>query len=355
MKKFLNVVLILAMILVSSFVFTACKEKEEDKFYETTNQKFSTFIQTVCLNEKYFNGVKYGNNIQTILNNIENNNYSSDNKDLYQYEQLNEVYDQIFVVSFKFLSQFDGIFINVPQEIPKNMKKNYLSFEKSLESALTKLNDFDKEIDYLDQHIVGIDEDQATSIISLQLLKNFKRAYIDISQTFIELSNQFLKLCETYIYPSVSNYIQDGKYIELTETQITNQKTLANLKSAISIITPAIKYLNSFNGEYEKVNNEVFFETLNNLSNLNTKIENSTNVKELNSWQLTYNAYCNDLNLFNKSLEKVSMQSFKKDYNYDIDLFTQANIENLAYINKIIEFSSQSITTLFNSVYTICN
>ncbi len=355
MKKFIKVFSVCLILFCCCLTLFACGEKEEDKFYETTNQKFSQFINDICLNEEYSSGVIYGKNIKTIINNINSGSYSSSNEKLKAYTQLNEIYDKIFVVSFKFLSNFNGIFINAPQEIPNNMKKDYADFEKSLENATQKLNQFKPEIEYLDNHIVGTNEIQASSDISLQIVREFKREYIDLSLVFVDICNEFLTLCEKYIYPNYSSYMLDGKYIELTQTQITNQKTIAVLKSAINTLTPAIEYLNSFNGDYEHLNNEKFFQVLDYYCNLDTKKENTTNVEELELWLDIYNSYLNDVECFYDSLDKISMADFGRNYNFDIEKLIDENFENYAYINKIFDFSSKSVLFLFNSVETLCN
>ena len=355
MKKFIKLFSICIILVCSCMVLFACNNDNEDKFYETTNQKFSTFVNNVCLNEEYSNGVVYGNNIQTILNNIETGNYSSSNTKLDAYTQLNDIYDKIFVVSFKFLANFNGVFINAPQEIPNNMKKDYLNFEKSLENATNKLNEFESQIQYLDNHIVGTSESQASSDISLQVLREFKREYVDVSLVFVDLCNEFLNICEKYIYPNYSSFVEDGKYIKLTETQIANQKTIAVLKSAINTLTPAIEYLNSFNGDYVKLNNDSFFEVLQYYTNLNIKKENTTNVEELEQWTILYKSYLNDAKCFYNCLNIISMADFGRNYNFDTTKLIEENFENYAYINKIFDFSSQSILFLYNSVNTLCN
>ncbi len=352
MKNFIKLFSVF-VILVCCIMLFAC-DKKEDKFYETTNQKFSQFINDVCLNEEYSSGVIYGSNIQTILNNINSGYYSSSNEKLEAYTQLNEIYDKIFVVSFKFLSNFNGVFLNAPQEIPNNMKKDYLNFENNLDNATQKLKDFKPEIEYLDNHIVGINETQASSDISLQIVREFKRKYIDLSLAFVDICNEFLSLCEKYLYPNYSSFKENGQYIELTQTQITNQKTIAILKSSINTLTPAIEYLNSFNGDYKNLNNENFFKVLDYYCNLDSKIENTTDVKELDLWLNLYNSYLNDLNCFYDCLDKINMADFGRNYNYDVNKLIEENFENYAFINKIFDFSSKSVLFLFNGVETLC-
>ena len=354
MKKFIKVFSICLVLVCCCFTLFACGEKEEDKFYETTNEKFSQFINDVCLNDEYINGVIYGNNIQTILNNIEKGNYSSSNKKLESYTQLNEIYDKIFVVSFKFLSDFNGVFMNTPQEIPKNMKNDYLNFEKSLEDATKKLKNFKPEIEYLDTHIVGTSEAEASSDISLQIVREFKRDYIDLSLVFVDICNEFLNICEKYIYPNYSSFKVDDKYIELTQTQVTNQKTIAVLKSAINTLTSSIEYLNSFNGDYVKLNDESFFQVLDYYCNLDSKKENTTNVEELELWLNVFNSYLNDAEYFYSSLDKINMADFGRNYNFDVTKLIEENSENYAYINKIFDFSNKSVLFLFESVETLC-
>ena len=63
MKKIMKKIILLCLTLACSISFFACDLSKDDKFYEETNEKFNTFIELVCENEKYSNGLIYGENI----------------------------------------------------------------------------------------------------------------------------------------------------------------------------------------------------------------------------------------------------------------------------------------------------
>ncbi len=349
--KFLKTVSLVCMIVLFGTVMFGCGEIEDDKFYEQTNIQFNQFVETVCESDKYKNGIQYGENITTILTKIETNpSYSQ----LEEYSQLTDIYDKIFVMSISSLKQFKGVFLNVPNALTNETKEDYQNFEKSLQDAMQKLEDFDEQVTILDNGIKGTSVDDAMSNISIQRLKEFKRQYIDISKTFISLSEEFLDLCTTYIYPQYQAYKYGEIYEDLNETQLINQKTIANLKSAINTLTPAIAYLNEFNGEYVKLDTDNFFVVIEFYNNLDFSNQTSTTIEELDIWLNTYNAYMNELDCFNNSLEQIDILEYVKDYNYNLEEYKKDNPENYAYLNKIFTFTSESVETLYNSVKMLC-
>lgn len=351
--KFLKIISLMCLVLFCGTIMFGCGNPEEDKFYEQTNIEFNKFVETVCENEKYKNGIIYGDNINLIINNIENNiNYQIEKPELYT--ELKDVYDKIFIMSFNSLSQFKGVFANVPNDLSNNTKKEFQDFEKNIQNAIEKLEQFDNQVSILDNGITGVSAEEAQTSISIQRLKEFKRQYIDLSQTFILLSEDLLHLCTQYIYPQYQAFKYGEIYENLTETQLINQKTIANLKSAINTLTPAINYLNKFNGEYEKLDSDKFFVIIDYYNNLNFSNQTSTTVQELDIWLNTYNAYMNELDCFNTSLENIDLLEFVDYYNCNIDEYKKDYPENYAYLNKIFTFTSESIETLYNAVRLLC-
>ena len=97
-----------------------------------------------------------------------------------------------------------------------------------------------------------------------QSLRDYKRSLIDLCQEIVRLDNMFISLCENYIYPTYDSFKDaEGNYLELDATALRNQKNLANLKSVVATITPAIEYLNAFDGYYTQHDTDKIFTTLN--------------------------------------------------------------------------------------------
>ena len=170
----------------------------------------------------------------------------------------------------------------------------------------------------------------------------------------MDIDNTFLDLIRTYIYPKYETFREGDGYIELSEVQIQNQKTLANLQSVIDTITPSIKYLNAFNGDYVKLSTDQLFETLNLYLSLDNKQQGTATVKELQTYLEVYDMYKNDVQCFEESLNNINMTSFRLDYNFNLEEYAKQDPNNYAYVTKIYEFTSSSCVALYNVNKTLC-
>lgn len=353
MKKIVKIVICLCLTLACSISFFACDLNTDDKFYEETNKKFNTFIEKVCENEKYSDGLIYGEYVTGILDGINKGNISGDK--IFEYTQLTEIYDKIFINSFTYLSKFKNTFANIPNELTTGTKKAYKNFEKQLDTVQDKIEELDVCVQNLDADIGSSKEEIANKDISIQYVRNFKRTYIQTSKDLINLCTNFLDLCETYIYPKYETYHNGEKYITLTDTQLANQRTIAVLKSSINTLNPAIKYLEAFNGNYQHLDGEVFIATLNNYLTLSYEETESVTIEELQVWSDTYKAYIIEMDCFYSALDKLDFEELRKNYNYDLTEYAQTNVDKKPFVQKVQSFSSQKITTLYNTVKTICD
>lgn len=349
--KYLKLISIFCMVLISSItLFSACNEPKDDRFYEQTNTVFAEFIQEVCYNDNYKNGITYGNNINNIIDKIQNDaSFTSDQ--LIAYTELKDVYDNIFVSSFYFLSAFNGVFLVVPTQIPNSMKTDYQNFEETLKTTKQSILDFSSVVNQLDNNMPTAPQTQTKVLENqyLQFVREYKRKLIDLCEQIVNMSNEFVNICQKYIYPEYNSFKDENGYLQLTPTQITNQKTIANIKSVIDTINPAIAYLNAFDGDYVKLSTDKFFVTLNKYINFDFTNTNSATIEELDIYLTTYKAYKEDLLCFYTALESINMKSFMLDYNFNIDLYAQQNPENFAYVTKIFEFTNTSISLLYNA------
>ena len=355
MKNFLKIISVFCLLVFVSFTFMACELESTDRFYEQTNNVYSEFVAEICLNEEaeYHKGIKYGQNVTTILNDIKNGNYNDGNNNVDAYLDLQNVYDQLFTASFHFLSAFEGIFLVVPAKPTSEMKNDYQKFEKLVKKVQENIKNFHTNVEELDINIIA---DSAFGSISLQHLREYKRKLIDLCEDVVELDNSFLKLCQTYIYQKYDTYRKgDGSYIELTENQLKNQKTICNLQSVIETITPAIKYLNAFNGDYVKLETDKFFETLNeyvSLDNTNTNL--TATVQELQDYLDMYNLYMNDVECFNRSLANIDMVVFMLDYNFNLENYAKEDEDRYAYVQKVYSFTENSVHALYTVNKKLC-
>ena len=359
MKKFFKIVTTLCLALMVCFTAVGCGNKEEDKFYQQTNTKFDEFIEHVCENDNYKNGLVYGTHVNQILQNIEFDPTFQEQQyanDLTIFTQLRTIYDRIFVNSFRFLEDFKGVFnVTDKAKINKNTKKEYLAFEESLAKATKSIDDFNSKIARMDQSIGGSTIDFAISDITEQVVREFKREYVILSEEIIAICNEFLHLCQTYIYPNYVTYTTESGFVSLTKTQIVNQRTIASLRTAVSTLTPAIKYLNSFDGQYYHFDNEEFFNALDLLLLLDFTNEDNVTVEELHTWNEVHKAYTNDIPNLYASLENIDMSELKKDFNYNIEEYLEEYPNKYAYINKVLDFASNDVIYLYNALFELCN
>lgn len=359
MKNFIKTISLFCLLVFLGLSFVGCADPKEDKFYEQTNLAFNTFITEVCKNEEYSNGLKYGENVTAILNKIKTDNefkkpeYAND---LIIYTQLTDIYDKIFVNSFKFLAEFENIFnVTNIETITGDTKKQYLNFEQSMVDVKASIENIKTEVADLDLGVHSSLISDAVSIISKDNVRKFKVKYIELSQQIIELCNQFLNLVENYVYPKYDTYKNGDGYIELTQTQLVNQRTIVILKSAVNTLTPAIKYLNDFDGDYVTLDSDKFFVTLDNYLTLDYSNETTVTVEELQNWKEIFDTYTSDTQNFYVSLEKVDLPKFKKEYNCVLEDYLEDYPKNIAYITKILTFTNTNVTTLYNSLLALCN
>ena len=210
-------------------------------------------------------------------------------------------------------------------------------------------------MDTLDEHLIVNTQEYAIGSISLQHLREYKRKLITLCEEIVDLDNNFLKLCNDHIYKRYDNFKnEDESYIELSEVQIKNQKTIINLQSVIDTITPAIKYLNAFNGDYVKLESDNIFEILKSYTQLNNSIENSATLQELQNYIEINNAYQNDKQCFYTSLDNINMTEFRLDYNFNLDEYAKEDANRYAYVNKIYCFTSSCVNALYQANKTLC-
>ena len=357
MKKFIKCFMIICLAFVVSFAFYGCED--DSNFYQTTSDDFENFITTICKNEEYNSGIKYGENISTIINKIrtEPNYVSQENQDkLNSYTQIPDVYDKIFVNTFKFISEFSGILVNKPTDVSGKVKGQYKDLSNKLKKATINIQNFAHKVLEIDKQFnkTGFPADEMVKDIYLQVVKEYKRDYIDITNQVIDICDSFSNICENYIFPKHTSYIQNGEYIELSKTQITNEKTLAVLKSSISTLKSSIEYLNGFNGEYKLLENDQFVETLEKYNNIDLSIDTEVTVQQLQQWLNNYTAFLGEKENFEKSITSVDFDKLVRIYNFDYDTYLNDFPTQKPFVDNIKEFSSSSITNLYNSISSMC-
>ena len=354
MKKIFKCILTVCLVFVFSFAFFGCKEDTD--FYLQTNERFETFVTNICENDKYEGGIQYGNNLASIINKIENDPtfYNSSYKDtLVSYSQIPDVYDKIFASSFRFLSEFHGVFKIKPSKLDSGVKKEYESFEKKLATATSSIENLSSYILSIDVSIGGDDLDDALDPISLQAIKNYKREYIKTTNSIIDVCDNFLTIVGKYIYPKYDSYIKNGTYIELSSTQLDNEKNLAFLKSSITTLKCSIKYLNMFNGEYKLLSNDKFIDVLEKYVDTDLSQSNNLTTQKLQMWLNNYNAFLGNKSNFEYSLEKIDYDKLVRIYNFDYDKYLEDNLDQKSYIDNVNDFIDSNIYNLFNSVTSL--
>ena len=359
MKKFIKTISVFCLLVFLSLSFVGCGDPKEDKFYEQTNVTFNTFITEVCENADYTNGIKYGEIIESILNKIEKDSEFKKPEyaqKLVMYTQLTDIYDKIFVSSFKFLASFKDVFnVTNPETIKGDTKQKYLNFEQSLADVKVSIQGISADVEELDIRVRGSSLTDAISDISAQALREFKRKYIAVSQELIDVCNEFLNLVENYVYPKYDTYKNGENYLDLSQTQLVNQRTIIVLKSAVNTLVPAIAYLNDFSGDYITLDSDKFFTTLDKYISLNFADETTVTVQELENWKQTFDIYTNDTQNFYVALEKVDLPEFKKEFDCNQDKYLEEYPKNIAYINKILTYTDIDVTNLYTAVLTLCN
>lgn len=351
MKKFTKIFSIFALMMILCFSFVGCGEKIDENFYRTTSEKFSGFIQDICLNSDYENGVTYETNVSNIIQGIKNGTISGENVE--KYTELETVYDSIFVASFHFLQAFSSTLSIAPTEVTENALDDYKELENQIDVIKNKFVEFESSLHELDITVINYDP---FGIISLQNLRDYKRSLIDLCQEIVKLDNMFISICENYIFQSYDSFLDEqGNYIQLDETAIRNQKNLAHLKSAVATITPAITYLNAFDGNYVKLNTDKFFTTLDEYSKIEIVGDTAlaATIQELESFLKIYSFYQNDLKLFYESVENVNFKDFER-CNFDPTEYAENDSQKFAYANKILSFSSKSVESLYQINNLLC-
>lgn len=354
MRKVKNIIVVLVLLMVTAFGFVGCGEEVDTNFYVKTSTKFSDFIETICLNSEYQNGVAYEDRVSGILTKIKNGTFDDENGNLYL--ELETVYDSIFVSSFHFLQAFSLTLSVAPSQenLTVDTQKEYVNFEKQIDTVLDGIEQFKTSLHQFD---IQVNIQNPFDLSSLQALKNYKRDFIDLCLKIVDLDNMFISLCEKYVFTSYSTFVdQNGAYIELNDTELRNQKNLANLKSVVATITPAIEYLNAFDGSYVALANDKLFTTLDDYSKINIASESSTQtatVEELQQFLTVYNYYQNDVELFYTSLDNVDFHDFAK-CDFDPTIYAKDDEQSFAYASKILTFIDQSVRNLYNVNSALC-
>lgn len=358
MKKFISKVVGFCLALVCVLPLFGCED--DSKFYEQTNTKFEQFVSDICENVSYTNGINHGETVNTIISNTKSGTYSATSEqeeDLESYVQLTEIYDRIFVSSFKFLSPFRSILSVVPTKTSGDVKNKYKNFEQALEDATNGVKSFSEKNKQLSSKIGGTKLDNAVSPLSLQAVKEYKRDYISVTNKMVDVCDKLLEICENYIYPNYSTYIKDGEYITLTQTQITNQINIYVLKGSIQTLQSAITYLNAFNGEYKLLSGDYLVATLNKYISVDlTQSSKQLNddelkakVKYLQLWLNTDNAFLGEISSFEQSLAKIDFKKLISYYDFDYEKYLNDFADQKVYVQTINTFINNSVSYLYDA------
>ncbi len=354
MRKVKNILVVFVLLMATAFGFVGCGEEVDTNFYVETSTKFSDFIETVCLNSDYQDGVTYEERVSGILAKIEDGTITNENSKLYT--ELKTVYDSIFVSSFHFLQTFSLALSVAPSQenLTVDAQEDYADFTTQIDVTLDAFDQFKISLHQFD---IQVNTQNPFDITSLQVLKDYKRDIIDLCLEIVKLDNMFISLCENYVFTSYSTFVdQNGEYLELNDTELTNQKNLANLKSVVATITPAIEYLNAFDGSYVALENDKLFTTLEQYSQIDIASDSSTltaTVEELQQFLTVYNYYQNDVELFYTSLENVDFHDFAK-CNFDPVVYAENDAQSFAYASKILTFIDQGVENLYTVNSALC-
>ena len=349
MKRFLKIFLACLMIFCSLSLI-ACGEDPEDDYYLQTNESFNTFITQYVENENFKDGLKYGPKITNIINMIQNVKGTSQYKQQYDYYlQLNDIYDNIFITSSKYLVTFKDVIKIKPSEYAK---QDYLDFEQLILQTTQKLDKIYEKVDALDVN-AGTSLQNAILDNSLQFLKEFKREYISVSSSIVDLCDKFLFICKNYIYSNVNSFVNDDyTYVESlnNDTQLQNQRNIAILDSVINTIKPAMTYLDKFNGKYVTLSFDKIFEIIGNYADLALPSTNTATIAELHLFKQCFNDFINETNNFYTSLENFDIINYFRYYNCNKQQYLERYPQDLPYITQIENFLNTDVNTLYDRV-----
>lgn len=335
MKK---LILVICCLISCVFVLSACKEKPEDKFWEQTSTAFNHFLEEDV--KMYKDGFTYNNKINS---NIQNK-YAT-------YADIISVYTPVYEMSFNFLYSFSGILNIKPNTKDKNVKTAFVNFEKQLKVSAEKIKNFvATDLIIFNNGIEGDTQVSAESIISLNVLSNYKKSFINLSTNLLDLSESFLNLYTTYYNDIPVLKTEDG-FTELTIVQYQNYAKLAIAKSIISTLKPTISYINNFKGKFILLETNKFLDCLKNYKTLlavnpETYVNSS---KLISNWQEVFKIYNSDLDCFTSIINTVDFKVLGEDYAFDAAAYASGTGDSYAYanINKINSFSSASVITLY--------
>ena len=148
-----------------------------------------------------------------------------------------------------------------------------------------------------------------------------------------------------------------AKVLIIGAHQESVDSALANLKSVVATITPAIEFLNAFDGNYTQHDTDKIFTTLNSYADIEiagSSESQTTTVEELDMFLKVYAYYQNDLECFYTSLENVNFREFQNS-NFDPQVYAKDDAQKFAYASKILSFTNQSVLNLYEINIALCN
>ena len=331
MKKLISILLCFCLCIFAIPLLSACNE--EDKYWLTTHEKLSAFVETDL--SEYTSGFTFSEKIQT--------NISSD---FATYNELKTIYSPIFNVSIGIISDYQNVFSLSPANDNGNTKNALKTLNTEIDNISASLKDFkENAIPTFEARVEGSTQELAESILSVQALKEFKREYVDLSSKLLAFGETLVN-AYTKAYQDIPTLFDGENYSQLTTEQLNNYTRLATTKTIIYSLRPTIAYLNSFNGVYKKYTYDIHFDILKDYENMLKNKTADATVEKLHEFNVTYSYYITDVALFEQALEKIDMQKLANQYDFNINEYSEESTQNYANATKVLMFSEYSMFPL---------
>lgn len=317
MKK----IVILALTLCMCLPLAACGE--DDTFWTQTLSQFELILGSdeTPKNEDLFLGaeITYSSNIEDAL---DPNLFES----IFQYEAVREfvelnTYEEMLHLSFnmavRYYKNFGLITLNTTdgnvKQAHENLRTGIEELSEEVSAFRTAKADFEKALEGIEA------KDLYQSEITMQELKEYKRAFSSLILKTSEVNHEFLNTYEL-------SYSQI-KTAEDTDISYCYNSSIAQIVYAYNLYA-----FGEFDGDYTE--NE---EVLSYINILNLAKQNFTN-DNFDAWHDIYTRFLVEIDLYKTALNEV-------------DLLNTENLdsEGVAYVNKINNFLNDYVQVLYSA------
>lgn len=324
MKKIILSILIMVCVL---FTATGC-DGLGDKYWEATSISAGELFATENFNKTL--NIDFNSNI----NSISASSYGE------SYAELTMVFEPMFESAISYAYVYYADLMIVPKnetgafkdEI-KKINEKLVNFEEDLAEFLQKKQEYES-------YITFTDETKATSDIENARLLLFKRDYITIIESALELSENFFN-ARRYGYYDFLDYSNPD--VELID--VNADAALAVNASNLEITRTAIKILRAYNAkEMASEYSNYWASAQSYYNNLVKSFANGSltvvpNAKEqLNVWRGVYDLFVLETEQFNNVLENIDLDLLSKCNNSNEYAEETGNPEDAIYADYFINF-----------------